>query len=115
MNEEPCKCSKCGRPVPKHNSVAWFEWCLNSVGEESMRPEPSESQLSQDWHLFPVPADADGGSCEGSPSRLQYFPGQPKDTRKRFRYRAVLEPMHRMALKLYRGHFPLPEASAATT
>lgn len=47
-------------------------------------------------HLFPVVVNGDL-ICEGSPSRVQYLEGQPRDTRPQGRYLSDLERPYRDA------------------
>jgi len=85
------KCDKCNRPVPKANDAT----VLDAIAFE----EPAVAFVYYARHLLPV---IENGQivCEGSPSRAQYLPGQPRDTRgypylneMEARYRAAYQEM----------------------
>ena len=62
-----CTCGKCGKPVPFENDATLYDSIVND--------EPLTVLLAQARHLLPTQ------DCEGSPSRAQYIPGQPRDRR----------------------------------
>jgi len=64
-------CDKCGRPVgPRNDAVN-----LDFVSQHGTLASPVEHFAYGARHLLPI------GGCEGSPSRAQYLPGWPRDTR----------------------------------
>jgi hypothetical protein len=80
-------CDKCGQPVPAKNDARRLEL---EVGASPF------VLISAPRHLLPV---VEGGRriCEGSPSRAQYLPGQPRDPRPQYRYDPSLETKIRAA------------------
>ncbi len=93
------KCDKCGRIVPPRN---------NAVNLEIKSELPSEALLKADSrHLMPV---VENGKivCVGSPSRAQYLPGQPRDTRNKFPYNPKRESYMRECYKEMLRKYPIP-------
>lgn len=78
-------CDKCGKPVEADNDAVRLD-CF-------AYPENGRYLLfAQSRHLFPTK------DCAGSPSRAQYFEGQPRDTR-RYEYVKEQEVLLRNAYK----------------
>lgn len=67
-------CDRCGLPVPPDNSAAVFDR-LESCGLAIL------CITTRDRHILPISDDDGKVVCLGSPSRAQYFPGQPVDAR----------------------------------
>jgi hypothetical protein len=90
-------CDNCGREVSPHNDARIFEVCLQGdpppMFGEALFPGISPR------HLLPVVIDGQE-VCGGSPSRAQYLPGQPRDTRPKFSYDSSWEAAYRAAYKL---------------
>lgn len=66
-------CDKCGQPAAKENDAA--------VLEAIMLGSPLARLMLESRHLLPVVNDDGTVLCEGSPSRAQYLPEQPRDNR----------------------------------
>lgn len=91
MERHSLICDKCGQPVPENNDASVLEIFLGEVLNDK---KLSSLAFKTARHLFPV---TEGKiPCAGSPSRLQYFEGFPKD--KRYPYNPDLEKPHREAL-----------------
>mgnify|MGYP000906795837 CR=1 FL=1 len=66
-------CDKCGGDVPASNDASMFD---------AYATENPLMILNGSRHLFPVEDPVTGEQlCEGSPSRVQYLEGQPRDER----------------------------------
>jgi len=70
------KCDKCGQEVLPHEDAGALEFLLCQAIETVFIPSR---------HIFPVVKDGKM-VCEGSPSRAQYLPGQPRDSRTAYPY-----------------------------
>ena len=77
-------CDKCGRFVPSNNDAAELDAIIN--------PGNIFSAFTVSRHLLSTI------HCEGSPSRAQYLPNQPRDGRG-FTYRPELEDVIRDAFE----------------
>jgi hypothetical protein len=87
-----CYCDKCGRPVPASNDAVLLQVLL------SKDPDAALWMLfTQPRHLLPV-VENGVTVCEGSPSRAQYLPGQPRDKRG-YRYIPEGEAKYRSAFR----------------
>jgi hypothetical protein len=64
-------CNKCDFPVGLEN---------NAVAIDLLITQDPVLVFAYSRHLLPVVMDGEM-ICEGSPSRAQYLPGQPRDTR----------------------------------
>lgn len=90
--QSPNVCDKCCRPVPLSNNAAALAFYLGQIG-------PIEMMFATPRHLLPV---VENGNvvCEGSPSRAQYLPGQPRDKRMSYAYRPDSEATYRAAYQV---------------
>lgn len=96
-------CDLCGQPVEDCNDSTRFTVILEMVRiyGDSYQLEHEQAHRDDDWmivlrrksprHLLPV----DG--CKGSPSRAQYLPCQPKDTREDATFYPEAVPSFRIA------------------
>jgi hypothetical protein len=91
-------CDKCGRLVPPHNNAVNFEQILAGSGD---------TLIADSRHLLPV---TENGKvvCEGSPSRAQYFPGQPRDPRPGHKYNPTRARNVIWAIKEFKEKYPEP-------
>ncbi len=82
-------CDKCGRLVPSANDMTRVIAATGVPGSEWV------PTLWYSRHFLPVVEDG-VTVCDGSPSRAQYLPGQPRDSRG-YPYIEELEPIYRAA------------------
>lgn len=84
-------CPKCGRSVSLENNGA----LLDLIVQE--HPAPLLAMMvTQAFHLLPL-VQQGRLLCPGSPSRSQYLPGQPRDTRPHIMYRSERQSVMRAA------------------
>ena len=86
------KCDKCGCEVHPENDATILEAIISG--------NIAGMLFYGARHLLPE------GSCLGSPSRAQYLPGQPRDTREDYPYNPEYEKIYREAYqKLVSGEW----------
>ena len=114
------QCDKCGGDVGMDDNSAKLKIILVRVvlGPDSEHNEAvliravisdrvhQKLESLKPRHLFPVVRD-DRTVCDGSPSLVQYLPGQPRDKRENF----VYNPQYEMAVRIAYGML-LDEAMA---
>lgn len=83
-------CDKCGREVQPNNDATLFESILSG--------QPMVMLIAQPRHLLPVIENGEV-VCEGSPSRAQYLPDQPRDTRG-YTYTPQMRWLYQMVYKI---------------
>lgn len=79
-------CDKCGCSVPSGNDATIIAFLLGDIFAMFATPR----------HLLPVVENGET-VCEGSPSRAQYLPDQPRDPRLSYAYRPEWEEKYRAA------------------
>jgi hypothetical protein len=93
-------CDKCGRQVDLANDASLLDAIVFG--------EPVSILFHGARHLLPVVEDG-VVVCEGSPSRLQYLQGQPRDTRG-FPYDPNMEIPYREAYAAIQQKYALVES-----
>jgi hypothetical protein len=89
-------CDKCGTEVEYNNDATIFDALLF---DPTLRDSSILILFSFSRHLLPV-IEGDTIICEGSPSRAQYFEGQPRDARTQWDYEPEQEGRMREAYDL---------------
>ncbi len=82
------RCDKCGLPVTRENNALLLSIVVKRMVKHGVDYVPGECNaldlmaivVLRGRHLLPV-TEGDEVVCTGSPSRAQYLPGQPEDTR----------------------------------
>ncbi len=95
-------CDKCETRVPPHNDALRLDGFRKKAGLDAILNMVSGQKTR---HLLPVIRKGKV-ICEGSPSRAQYLPGQPRDTRKKYHYSKCDERDFRQAYKKLLKKYP---------
>lgn len=88
--ESSLDCDKCNKPVPDHNDASMLDAIAFGI--------PGTVLFSRKRHLLSTDI------CQGSPSRAQYLPGEPKDLRGG-EYYPEMEPLMRASHELMRARY----------